>query len=401
MYCPKCGNELEGGEKFCAKCGASLLDLDNIVEHAPKEQKQQDFYRDPLNPHADGIKPKKHAMEINEIDGEVDGSRETIVDDHINDECVPQKEESSDAKNHSIKEFPFLTSFIEKFADIVKQTKQFYSQTIQPKLVTGLNYFKNTDWNTKKESLKKHADEFYHNDKKMRITLMVLAIMSVLLFFIFKAGFSAGFWWYFVCISVLVFAFYYQKFLSADKFPMKTRFLMVTMLSLILILAGPGKNQGNSEYAGDDYSEYAGDDNLEESLESRFYSYVIKDGNYFCAGIRRLEDIDLTILFFPDDITSGTATIVEYVKSDLKNEEFRSYLFQNTRLYKYSIKDHEVQLYGGRYAYLGGVVEEMRLRILEGSGIYLEGYFKNLKLTFSQRYVPKINKESWRYGNSR
>ncbi|MBR3455625.1 MAG: zinc-ribbon domain-containing protein [Bacteroidaceae bacterium] len=398
MYCPKCGNELEGGEKFCAKCGASLLDLDNVVEHAPKEQKQQDFSRDPLNPHADGIKPKKHAKEINGVDGEVDGSRETIVDDHINDECATQKEESSDAKNHSIKEFAFFASFVEKFADIVKQTKKFYSKTIQPKLVTGFNDLKNTDWNTKKEGLKKHAVEFYHNDKKMRITLMVLAIMSVLLFFIFKAGFSASFWWYLVCISVLVFAFYYQKFLSADKFPMKTRFLMVTMLSLILILAGPGKNQGNSEYSGDDNSEYAGDNNLGESLESRFYSYAIQNGNVFCAGIRRLEDIDLTILFFPDDKTSGTATIVEFVQNDLKNEDFRTFFPDNTRLYKYSIKDHEVQLYGGRYAF-GGVVEEMRLRILEGSGIYLEGYFRNLKLTFSQKYVPKINKERWRHGN--
>ena len=395
MYCPKCGNELEGGEKFCAKCGASLLELDNVVEHAPEEQNQQDFYRDPLNPQADGFKPKKHAMEINGVDGEVDGSRETIVDDHINDECATQKEESSDAKNVSIKEFAFLGSFIDKLADIVKQTKILYSKTIQPKLVTGFNHLKNTDWNTKKEGLKKHAVEFYHNDKKMRITLMVLAILSVLLFFIFKAGFSASFWWYFVCISVLVFAFYYQKFLSADKFPMKTRFLMVTMLSLILILAGPGKNQGNSEYAGDDYSEYAGD-NLEESLESRFYSYAIKDGNYFCAGIRRTIDIDLTILFFPDDITSGTATIVEYAKSDLNNEEFRSYFFENTRHYKYSIKDHEIQLYEGHYVD-GGLVKEMRLRILEGSGIYLEGYYHNLKLTFSQKYVPKINKANWRY----
>lgn len=395
MYCPKCGNELEGGEKFCAKCGASLLDLDNVVEHAPKEQKQQDFYRDPLNPHADGIKPKKHAMEINEIDGEVDGSRETIVDDHINDECVPQKEESSDAKNDSIKKFAFLGSFSDKLADIVKQTKILYSKTIQPKLVTGFNDLKNTDWNTKKEGLKKHAVEFYHNDKKMRITLMVLAIMSVLLFFIFKAGFSAGFWWYFVCISVLVFAFYYQKFLSADKFPMKTRFLMVTMLSLILIFAGPGKNQGNSEYAGDDYSEYAGDGNLEESLESRFYSYAIENGNYFCAGIIRVSGIDLTIMFFPDDKTSGTATIVE----SLKNEEFRSYLPKSTKIYKYSIKDHEVQLYGGHFVYGGGLAEEMRLRILEGSGIYLEGYYHNLKLTFSQKYLPTIDKERFRHGN--
>ncbi len=139
MFCKKCGNQLNDGVKFCAKCGTPVATVAPVVEEAPVIEESKLLCKNCGNELKEGVKfcakcgtsvtvdaaPIEAAAEEIEFEGKAVVAK-TIVEDVAEEVSATANEEAVEPETvveEKIEEEPVVEDIVEEVAPIVEESK--------------------------------------------------------------------------------------------------------------------------------------------------------------------------------------------------------------------------------------------------------------------------------------
>lgn len=203
MFCKKCKTKQKDGQKYCPKCGEPFIDENEM-------------------PYLKDI--KKNMQEV-------------------------------------------LENFASEAEELTKQGKKLVIEKVQPQFNCKFEELKSVDWKRKKSESIKSLQGFFSNTDKLRTATILIAIISVLWFFIFNHGFSASWPWWLCATGGIVAAFYKVEATDKKDELKKCRcsFGFVILFALIFIFHCPSSTNSIGDM-NDDISVKASNSKEEETI---------------------------------------------------------------------------------------------------------------------------------------